>query len=49
MSNQKDVKLLLLAGIIAAGVFASAFGSMQLLGASAQENPDDPMPVDLRC
>lgn len=49
MSNQKDVKLFLLAGIIAAGVFASAFGSMQLLGASAQENPDDPMPVDLRC
>lgn len=50
MSNQHtDIKLLLLAGIIAAGVFASAFGSMQLLGASAQENPDDPMPVDLGC
>jgi uncharacterized protein len=56
MSNQteknKDVKLLLLAGIIAAGVFASAFGSMQLLGANAQEQnstDDDPMPVDLGC
>lgn len=51
MSNQhKDIKLLLLAGIIAAGVFASAFGSMQLLSASAQvQNPDDPMPVDLGC
>lgn len=51
MSNQhKDTKLLLLAGIIAAGVFASAFGSMQLLSASAQvHNSDDPMPVDLGC
>jgi len=51
MSNRHtDVKLLLLAGIIAAGVFASAFGSTQLLGASAQaQNPDEPIPVDLEC
>ena len=50
MSNQqRDVKLLLLAGIIAAGVFAGAFGSTQLLSAAAQQNPDDPMPVDLGC
>jgi uncharacterized protein len=51
MSNQhKDIKSLLLAGIIAAGVFAGAFGSMQLLSANAQaQNPDDPMPVDLGC
>lgn len=51
MSNQhhKDIKSLLLAGIIAAGVFAGAFGSTQLLSASAQQNPDDPMPVDLGC
>ena len=50
MSNQhKDIKSVLLAGIIAAGVFASAFGSMQLLSANAQQNPDDPMPVDLGC
>src|SRR5688572_6996155 len=39
MSNQhKDIKLLLLAGIIAVGVFAGAFGSMQLLSANAQAN-----------
>ena len=51
MSNKHtDVKLLLLAGVIAAGVFASAFGSMQLLGASAQaQNPDEPIPVDIGC
>ena len=46
MSDQnKDIKLLLLAGIIAAGVFASAVGSIQLLNANAQQqNSDDPMP-----
>jgi uncharacterized protein YggE len=56
MSDQqnKDVKLLLLAGIIAAGVFTGALGSIQLLNANAQQqqqqqNPDDPMPVDLGC
>ena len=51
MSNQiKDIKLLLLASIIAAGVFASAVGSIQLLNANAQQqNSDDPMPVDLGC
>ena len=52
MSDQhKDIKLLLLAGIIAAGVFASAVGSIQLLNANAQQqqNSDDPMPVDLGC
>lgn len=56
MSNNnqqhKDTKLLLLAGIIAAGVFASAFGSMQLLlsaSAQVQNTDDDPMPVDLGC
>lgn len=54
MSDQhKDVKLLLLAGIIAAGVFASALGSIQLLNANAQQqqqqNPNAPMPVDLGC
>ena len=53
MSDQqhKDIKLLLLAGIIAAGVFASAVGSIQLLNANAQQqqNPNDPMPVDLGC
>lgn len=50
MSNQlKDVNLLLLAGIIAAGVFASAFGSIQLLNAAAQQSSGDPMPVDLGC
>jgi len=39
MSNQqKDMKSLLLAGIIAAGVFAGAFGSIQLLSANAQTN-----------
>lgn len=49
MSNQhKDIKSVLLAGIIAAGIFAGAFGSTQLLSASAQ-NSDDPMPVDLGC
>lgn len=37
MSDQyKDIKSVLLAGIIAAGVFAGAFGSMQLLSANAQ-------------
>ena len=37
MSDQhKDMKSVLLAGIIAAGVFAGAFGSMQLLNANAQ-------------
>ena len=54
MSDQnKDIKLLLLAGIIAAGVFASAVGSIQLLNADAQQqeqqNSDDPMPMDLGC
>jgi uncharacterized protein YggE len=50
MSNQhKDIKSVLLVGIIAAGIFAGAFGSMQLLGASAQQNSDDPRPVDLGC
>jgi len=50
MSNQhKDIKSVLLAGIIAAGIFAGAFGSTQLLSASAQQNSDDPMPVDLGC
>ena len=55
MSNQpenRDVKLLLLASIIAAGVFVSAFGSMQLLRANAQEEnstDDDPIPVDTGC
>ena len=39
MSDQnKDMKSILLAGIIAAGVFAGAFGSMQLLSANAQTN-----------
>ena len=42
MSNQqKDMKSLLLAGIIAAGVFAGAFGSIQLLSANAQTNHTD--------
>ena len=37
MSDQhKDTKSLLLAGIIAAGVFAGAFGSIQLLNVNAQ-------------
>lgn len=51
MSDQhKDMKLLLLAGIIAAGVFAGAVGSIRLLNANAQQqNPNDPMPVDLGC
>jgi uncharacterized protein len=51
MSNQnKDVKSLLLAAIIATGVFAGAFGSIQLLNANAQSvNPDKPMPVDIGC
>jgi uncharacterized protein len=53
MSDQqhKDIKLLLLAGIIAAGVFAGAVGSIQLLNANAQQqqNPNNPMPVDLGC
>jgi uncharacterized protein YggE len=56
MSNQqrnKDLKSLMLAGVIAAGIFASAFGSMQMLGASAQEQnstgDDKPIPVDLNC
>ena len=49
--QQNDMKLLLVAGVIAAGVFASAFGSIQLLNANAQQqqNSDDPMPVDLGC
>jgi uncharacterized protein YggE len=47
-AQHNEVKSLLLAGVIAAGVFAGAFGSMQLLSASAQQN-DDPMPVDLGC
>lgn len=41
-AQNKDVKSILLAGIIAAGVFAGAFGSMQLLNASAQTvEPED--------
>jgi hypothetical protein len=43
-AHDKDVKSLLLAGIIAAGVFAGAFGSMQLLSASAQTTDDGSQP-----
>jgi uncharacterized protein len=49
MSNQKtNQKLVLLAGILAAGLFGAVFASSQVLSASAQQN-DDPMPVDLGC
>jgi uncharacterized protein YggE len=50
MSNDK--KLVLLAGILAAGIFAAAFASTQFLAANAQSTngtDDSPMPVDIGC
>lgn len=53
MSNN-DKKLVLLVGILAAGIFSAAFASTQFLSASAQStngtNDDEtPMPVDIGC
>ena len=53
MSNN-DKKLVLLVGILAAGIFTAAFASTQFLSANAQStngtnDEESPMPVDIGC
>jgi uncharacterized protein YggE len=53
MSNS-DKKLVLLAGVLAAGIFSAAFAGTQFLSANAQSTngtdlDDSPMPVDIGC
>lgn len=52
MSEQKTTNkrtLALIAGILAIGMVGASIAGGQLLSASAQQNPDDPMPVDIGC
>lgn len=52
MSDQKTNnkrKLGLIAGIIAMGLVAASIAGGQALSATAQQNPTDPMPVDVGC
>lgn len=39
----------LIAGILAMGLIAASVAGSQALSAAAQQNPDEPMPVDLGC
>jgi uncharacterized protein YggE len=41
--------LALIAGILAIGMVGASIAGGHMLGASAQENSDDPMPVDIGC
>lgn len=52
MSEQKTTNkrtLALIAGILAIGMVGASIAGGQMLSASAQQNPDDPMPVDIGC
>ncbi len=52
MSEQKANnrrKLALVAGLLAIGLVGASITGGQMLSAAAQQNPDDPMPVDLEC
>ena len=52
MSEQKTTNkrtLALIAGILAIGMVGASIAGGQLLSASAQQNPNDPMPVDVGC
>ena len=52
MSEQKTTNkrtLALIAGILAIGMVGASIAGGQLLSASAQQNSDDPMPVDIGC
>ncbi|MGI0025773.1 MAG: SIMPL domain-containing protein [Nitrososphaera sp.] len=52
MSEQKTTNkrtLALVAGILAIGMVGASIAGGQLLSASAQQNPSDPMPVDIGC
>jgi uncharacterized protein YggE len=52
MSEQKTTNkrmLALVAGILAMGMVGASIAGGQLLSASAQQNPDDPIPVDIGC
>ncbi|HEY8140438.1 MAG TPA: SIMPL domain-containing protein [Nitrososphaera sp.] len=42
-------KLALVAGLLAIGLVGATITGGQMLSAAAQQNPDDPMPVDLEC
>jgi hypothetical protein len=52
MSEQKTNnrrKLALVAGLLAIGLVGASIAGGQMLSAAAQQNPDDPMPVDIGC
>jgi uncharacterized protein YggE len=52
MSEQKTNnrrKLALVAGLLAIGLVGASITGGQMLSAAAQQNPDDPMPVDIGC
>ena len=47
--QSNNTRLALLAGILAIGLVAASIVGGQALSASAQQNPEEPMPVDLGC